>query len=151
MFEEHRKLNPELSQMQYARVRNHLLNHFDQAQRRVLMREYSENIVSVVNFKRSADHRLEGMKAGLEIRFMEIASDRSLDEIRSADIMVKIAGKIADLEKTQAELRGEIKVVHVFMEKFRSVYTEGINSASDENKPKLLEILENMQGELDIS
>lgn len=151
MLEEYRKEHPDAPRMIYSNVRNHLLNHFDQAQRKKMMKEYGDSLLAVLNYKRSTDYSLEGLKAGLEMRFMEIASNRSLDELRSADMMVKVAKTIAELIKTQAELRGEIKVVNIFMEKFRNVYIAKINEASDEDKPKLLEILENIQGELDIS
>ncbi len=151
LFKEYHENNPESPKMLYANIRNHLLNHFDQAQRRVMMREYSENLLSVLNYKRSSDKRLEALKTGLEMRYFEIAADRSTDDIRSADMMLKLAKAVGDLEKTQAELRGEIKVVTVFMEKFRNAYVAKINAAPEADKPKLLEILEDIQGELEIN
>ena len=153
LLEEGRKNNPDnphYPQMTHSNVRLHMLHHYDQQEKRKFMREYTERISAIMNYKRAMDEKFEFMANALEAQFIEIASDPTLDVLKKSDVMVKISKSIAEIHRTQAELRGDMDPYYRLLDRFKKVWIMVVNNQKDDDtKQLLLEALNQFQGEIE--
>lgn len=149
-FEDYRKKNPEAPQMSFLNIKNHLLNHYEQQQKKVWLREYSDRLLSVMNKRVTDEQRMDLMKQQFEMKLHEIASDPTLDPFKQADAMTKLAKVILDIAVTGAKLRGELQSVHLVTEKLTNVWVSMVQGQNDPRIKKiLLDSLDEFQDHLE--
>lgn len=137
-FENYRKEHPEAPQMSFLNIKNHLLNHYEQQQKKVWLREYSDRLLAVMNKRVTDEQRMDLMKQQFEMKLHEIASDPTLDPIKQVDAMTKLGKVILDIAVTGAKLRGELQSVHLVTEKLTNVW---VSTIQQQNDPKIKKIL----------
>jgi hypothetical protein len=135
--------------MNYANLRNHLMGHYERQVHKVQIREYSERLQSMLNYKITKDQQLEALSTSLQMKYVEIASNSEHDELRAADMQIKIAKMLLDIIAMQARLRGELNSVNVVVEKFVNSWVHLITSEKDpERRGQLTEYLQQFREEL---
>lgn len=137
-FENYRKEHPEAPRMSFLNIKNHLLNHYEQQQKKVWLREYSDRLLAVMNKRVTDEQRMDLMKQQFEMKLHEIASDPTLDPIKQVDAMTKLGKVILDIAVTGAKLRGELQSVHLVTEKLTNVW---VSTIQQQNDPKIKKIL----------
>jgi hypothetical protein len=149
-FEKYREVHPEAPQMSFVNIKNHLLNHYEQQQKKVWLREYSERLLSVMNKRVTDEQRMDLMKQQFEMKLHEVASDPTLDVYKQVDAMTKLGKLILDIAVTGAKLRGELQSVHLVTEKLTNVWVSTINQQHDPTIKKiLLDSLDEFQDHLE--
>lgn len=123
-------------------VRSHILNHYDQQERQIWKKEYLNRLSDMMNYKISKDQTFECLSSALQDKFLSVASDPTICPVKQADTLVKISKAVADITKTQAELRGEIQSSQIIAEKLVSVWVKIITNVKDPNTQK--ELLEHL-------
>jgi len=137
-FENYRKDHPEAPQMSFINIKNHLLNHYEQQQKKIWLREYSDRLLSVMNKRLSDEQNMEIMKQQFQMKLHEITSDPTLDPFKQVDAMSKLGKIILEIQITSAKLRGEVHSVQLVTEKLTNVWVALVNDAED---PKLKHLL----------
>lgn len=137
-FDKYQKDHPEAPSMSFLNIKNHLLNHYEQQQKKVWLREYSDRLLAVMNKRVTDEQRMDLMKQQFEMKLHEVASDPTLDPIKQVDAMTKLGKVILDIAMTGAKLRGELQSVHLVTEKLTNVWVNTIQQQSD---PKIKKIL----------
>ena len=136
--------------MHFQNVKNHLLNHYEQQQRKVWLREYGDRLLEVMNKKVNDEFRLNVLTQQMEMKLHDIAADPRLDLCKQADAMTKLAKMIVDLTLTQAKLRGELQTVNIVTEKFTNIWYRAITAQKDPLvKRALMESLDTFQESLE--
>lgn len=149
-FENYRKEHPEAPQMNFLNIKNHLLNHYEQQQKKVWLREYSDRLLSVMNKRITDEQRMDLMKHQFEMKLHEIASDPTLDPLKQVVAMTKLGKVILDIAMTGAKLRGELQSVHLVTEKLTNVWVSTIMQQEDPRvKKALLDSLDEFQYHLE--
>ncbi len=147
-FHDWDKNNPDsgLKPMNDVNVRNHLLQHYAQQEKKKWIAEYGERVTEMMNYKIDKEKRFEMMSVVLEMKLHDIASDITLDPLKQVETLTKITKAILDVNVIQARLSGEIKPVTVFIEKFQHIFAHQVkNAVSPEAKNALLGVLDNLQ------
>jgi hypothetical protein len=139
-FDNYRKEHPEAQQMSFLNIKNHLLNHYEQQQKKVWLREYSDRLLSVMNKRLSDEQSMELMKQQFLLKLHEITSDPTLDPFKQVDAMSKLGKVILEIQMTSARLKGEIQGVQLVTDKLTNVW---VSLISDANDPKLKHLLMN--------
>jgi hypothetical protein len=137
-FENYRKEHPEAPQMSFVNIKNHLLNHYEQQQKKVWLREYSDRLLAVMNKRVSDEQNMEIMKQQFQMKLHEITSDPTLDPFKQVDAMTKLGKIILEIQITAAKLRGEVQSVQLVTEKLTNVWVSLISDANDPRLKKLL-------------
>lgn len=137
-FDNYRKDHPEAPQMSFLNIKNHLLNHYEQQQKKIWLREYSDRLMSVMNKRLSDEQNMELMKQQFQMKLHEITSDPTLDPFKQVDAMSKLGKIILDIQVTMARLKGEVHSVQLVTEKLTKVWVSLINEA---NEPKVKRLL----------
>ena len=137
-FDNYRKENPEAPQMSFVNIKSHLLNHYEQQQQKVWLREYSDRLLSVMNKRVSDEQNMELMKQQFQIKLHEICADPTLDVFKQVDAMSKLGKIILEIQITSARLKGEVQSVQLVTEKLTNVWVTLVNDAED---PKLKHLL----------
>jgi hypothetical protein len=146
LFDEYVAQNPGSDKMTYQNIRNHIWNHYKAQEKKIYLREYGERLQEFMNYKVNKDRMFEGLSAALQMQLMEIASNPTLDLIKKADVMTKIAKMLGDITLTQARLRGELETVSIMAEKFMNVWQHVIVNQKDEGVRKsLMDALDQFQ------
>lgn len=149
-FEDWSKTHPDDPVMNPMNIRNHILNHYLQQQKRIWLREYSERLLSIMNKRISDDQRLDMLKHQFEMKLHEIASDPTIPPLKAADAMAKMGKVVVDITLTIAKLRGEIQTVQVVMEKFSDAWERLILRQQDpQMRRALVQSLEFFQSDLE--
>ncbi len=151
-FKDWEKAHPDsgLPPMNNQNIRVHLLNHYLQQEKRIWMREYTDNLKSVMNYKIDQSRKFEMLASALQMKFCEIGADPTIDNVKQADIMTKLSKSMIEIILTQAKLRGEMQVINVVVDKFQSVWVQMVNNQRDEDTRRvLLEGLESFQSQLE--
>jgi len=130
-FDEYRKQHPEAPVMNVPNVRDHILHHYLQQEKKMWMREYSGRLTELMNYKISEDREFEMLAATLELKLHEIASDPTLDTLKQADTMTKIIKSKLDVKAMQHRLRGEMDGVSMLTENLQNVWFHMIKSEKD--------------------
>ncbi len=137
-FDSYRKDHSEAPQMSFLNIKNHLLNHYEQQQKKVWLREYSDRLRAVMNKRVSDEQSMELMKQQFSMKLYEITSDPTLDVFKQVDAMSKLGKIILEIQITSAKLRGEVQSVHSVTEKLSKVWITLITEAND---PRLKQLL----------
>lgn len=119
-------------------INHHMLNHYEQQQRRIWLREYGKHLASVMNYKINRDSMFETLLQSMYMKMMEVASDPTLDSVKQAETMTKLTKSIGEICMAQARLRGEIEPVEAFKEKFHQIIVSFITTEKDPNRQRLL-------------
>lgn len=142
---------PELDSFSYKKVENHLYRHYDAVIKEELLKQYSENLRNVINYKINKDRTLEEMIATMQIEMMEIVSDPRMDKMKKIDCLAKINKDIRESIALQAELRGDLSASDITMNKCTEAWRYIITMETDRSmKHKLLETLDLFQQKLDL-
>lgn len=146
IFDDFRKANPDSPEIALSRVKNHILQHYLQQQKKIWIREYSERILPTLNKRISDEQRLDLLTHQLEYKFNEIAADPQLDPIKQSDAMTKLTKMIIEVRAMQAKMKGEIHDVNMMTDKFVAIWAQTIEREKDASiQRKLIEALEHFQ------
>ena len=136
--------------MNMENVRTHLYNHYLQQEKRIWLRDYSEKLKEMINYKIDQGHRFEMLRASLEIKLHEIAANPTLDVMKQADVLTKITKSICEIELTQHKLRTEIDSEKIILEKVADIWYKTIKMTSNaEVRRLLMDALDSFQAGLD--
>lgn len=151
-FKDWEAKNPDVDvpPMNMMNVRSHLLNHYLQQERRIMMREYGENIKEMMNYKIHQDQRFDMLRSSLELKLHEIAADRSLDPNKQADTMSKLTKAICDIEITRAKLKNQLDAEQAMLEKCANAWSHAIRlTEHPEVKRILIDAMETFEASLE--
>ena len=138
LFDEYTAEHPELPGMNMTNLRTHIMNHYEQMLRKVQVREYGSRLQDMINYKISKDKQFEALSTSLQMQYMYIAADESIDKIKQSETLVKISKALLEIIEIQARLRGELSTANVMSEKFVNVWVNMISQEKDPDRQKLL-------------
>jgi RNA recognition motif-containing protein len=122
-FRDFKAKHPQSCPMSVQNIRNHCLNHYNLQEQKIWMREYSQKISLFMNNKIDTEKRLNAIKSIMEEKLLSIASNPMIDEVKAADIIIKLAKQIVEIDISQAKLKGELKSVNIVIDKFMNVWS----------------------------
>lgn len=136
--------------MNLQNVRRHLLNHYDQQEKRKYIEDYTDRIGAIMNYKRSMDQKFEFLAHAAEVQILETLADPSISILKKNDSFAKLSKSLVDICKVQNELRGDVNPINEIMQKFKAVWVKVIDAQQDESIRRLLmDSLSEFQGELE--
>ena len=145
-FKEWEKDHPDVQPMNIINVRNHLVNHYMQQEKKLWLREYGERMKELMNYKMDNNRMFEMLSAALELKLHDIMSDINLDPIKQADTVTKIVKSKLEVLAMQTRLTGELEAVSILVQKFKTVWSYLINKEKDpEVKQRLKKSLDAFQ------
>ena len=149
-FKDWESKNTEVAPMNMVNVRSHLLNHYLQQERRIMMREYGDNIKEVMNYKIHQDQRFDMLRSSLELKMHEIASDRSLDPMKQADTICKLTKAICEIEVTRSKLKSQLDADQAMLEKCAHAWSYAIRLTDQpEAKRRIIDAMESFEASLE--
>lgn len=132
--------------MNFGNVKAHIYNHYEHQERSIYIREYSENVKKMVNYKLSKNRMLDEMAAMAGMKMYEIAADPRLCPLKATDSLTKLWKAMLDIMEIQAKLTGEISTADVVVQKFQNAFLYIIkNEADDHVKRRLVEAFDIFQ------
>lgn len=138
VFDDYCKENPDAVTMNIQNISTHITQHYQQQQKKLWLREYSERVMSFMNKRISDEHRLDLLSRQMEMKLHEIASDPTLDPLKSADAVVKLVKMISELMLVQAKLKGDIQNVGLISEKFMAIWANVIQIQNNTEVKRIL-------------
>jgi hypothetical protein len=149
-FKDYQAEHPDAPTMNIPNIRNHILNHYMQQEKKAWLKEYTSRLSELMNYKVGKDRMFEMLSATLELKLHEIASDPTLDLLKQADTMTKLVKAMLDVFAIQSRLRGEIQAVNIFTQAFQGVWANMIKKEDDPRvKRRLMIALESFQSQLE--
>jgi len=149
-FKDWESKNPEVPPMNMVNVRSHLLNHYLQQERRIMIREYGDNLKEIMNYKIHQDQRFDMLRSSLELKLHEIASDRSLDPMKQVDTICKVTKAICEIEVTRSKLKSQLDAEQAMLEKCANAWSYAIRLTDHpEAKRRLVDAMESFEASLD--
>jgi hypothetical protein len=140
-----------LPDMSFQNIKPHLLKHYEDEQRAIFVREYSEHLREIVNYKINRDRMFEELSAMLSLKLMQAAADPRIDFNKSVDAITKLVKSLTEIWDLQAKLRGELATSDVIINKFQDAFLCVIRKESDDNvKRKLVEALDVFQEKIEM-
>jgi len=127
-----------LPTMTEKNVRLHITNHYEEAERRIRMREGGEHIAAMMAEKLEADHQIDLMLVVTMDILVDIATNRNLDTVKRAETIIKVNSNILDMIKYQNSLRSDLQAVEIVKDQFIKLLVQLI---AEEKDPKRKEIL----------
>lgn len=137
----------------YHAVRRHLIHHFQAQEKRMMIREYSENIKDLMQHKYNKEQQLLERIAIMQNKIYTIealAEGSALeDTIKSADAIKKMSDSISNVEKELDIIREGTKPAIIIVQNLATIIKEEMKLASnDEIKNTLERVFDKLMGSI---
>lgn len=151
-FEKYNEEHPESPKMYFRNIKSHLDHHYAQQEKKLRIGEYCKWLNEILQEKRQKEQTMDALFASAEMKYLEIAADNTMEAYKQVDSLVKLGKLLLEINRTQAEIKGELKPINVLVDKVINVWSHAIKSEEDPKvQRKLMEVLENMHNEMQVN
>ena len=130
-FDDYSKDHPEITSLNTMNVKAHLMNHYNQQMKNIWMREYTDRLKGLINYRISCNKKLEIMGTMLFEQLHEIAANPELCPIKKSDVLTKLSKSLTDIMTAQATLKGDLQPVQIIQQRFFTIWTHLISTQHD--------------------